>query len=178
MGINPNTFSNVTNSVLSRSEGDDRSMGFSGSEGLGFVSCCIARDRTWKFRAMRLQGIKVRRRRILVLSTGTEMPRMVKLQESWWPGVKRQRKRTSPRSRRDHAKYKEGSERKVQRLKGRSVTPCVTQDEREGTKCKWTMPTLSFMMRSRSWRFRTYTKEVNTLAEAHRMPGPVQRSAT
>ncbi len=45
-------------------------------------------------------------------------------ENGWWPGAKRQKKRTSPRSRRDNAKYKEGSERNVQRLKGRSVGPC------------------------------------------------------
>ena len=44
-------------------------------------------------------------------------------ENGWWPGVKRQKKRTSSRSRRDHAKYKEGSERKVHRWKGRSVGP-------------------------------------------------------
>ena len=37
MGTNPNTFSDVADSVPSRFERDDRSMGFSASEGLGVV---------------------------------------------------------------------------------------------------------------------------------------------
>jgi len=66
----------------------------------------------------------VRRRERPVLNTGTGMLRMATSQENGWcSGVKRQRKRTSPRSKRDHAKYKEGSDRNVQRLKGRSVRP-------------------------------------------------------
>jgi hypothetical protein len=43
--------------------------------------------------------------------------------------VTRLKKRTRKRSRKDHAKYKEGSERKIQRLKGRSVTPCLTKED-------------------------------------------------
>ena len=73
---------------------------------------------------MRLQGIKVTRSERPVLNMGTGMLRMATSHENgWWSGAKRQRKRTSPRSRRDHVKYKEGSERNVQRLKGRSVGP-------------------------------------------------------
>ena len=33
------------------------------------------------------------------------------------------------------------------------------------------------MVHSRRCLFRTYTREANTLAKAHRMPGPVKRSA-
>jgi hypothetical protein len=38
--------------------------------------------------------------------------------------VKRQRKNTSPRRRRDHAKYKDGGDRKVQILKRRLAEWC------------------------------------------------------
>ena len=94
------------------------------SEGLEVVGGSIARERTWKFRATRLQGIKVTRRERPVLRTGIGIYRMATSDEnSWWPGEKRREKRTSPRSRRDHTKYKEGSEINVQRLKGRSVRP-------------------------------------------------------
>ena len=62
MGNKPNAFSDATNSVLSRTEGDDRSMGLD-SDGSGNVGGSIAGERTWKFRATRLQGIKVTRRK-------------------------------------------------------------------------------------------------------------------
>ena len=124
MATNPNTFSDATNSVLSRTKGDVASMRFRESDGSGVVRGSIARERTWKFRATRLHGIKVTRRERPVLRTGIGISRIAMSHENgWWSGVKRQKKRTSPRSRRDHAKYKEGSERKVHRLKGRSVGP-------------------------------------------------------
>ena len=64
------------------------------------------------------------RRERPVLRTGIGIARMATSHENgWWPRVKRQRRRTSPRSRRDQVKYKEGSERNVQRLNGRSVGP-------------------------------------------------------
>ena len=117
VGINPNTFSaDVSTSVLSRTEGDDRSMGFSDSKGFGVVTGWITRERTWKFRATRLQRIKVTRRERQVLCVVTGMPRMATSQlKGVWAGAE---KEDEPKKK-DHAKYKEGSERKVQRLKGR-----------------------------------------------------------
>lgn len=112
-------------------------MGFSDSKGFGVVAGWITRERTWKFRATRLQGIKVTRRERQVLCVVTGMPRMATSQlKGVWAGVKRQKKRTSPRSKRDHAKYKEGSERKVQRLKGRLLATWLSQVERDSAKSK------------------------------------------
>ena len=72
---------------------------------------------------MRPQGIKIARIERPVLRIGTGMPRTAALDKNgWWRGERRQKKRTTPRSRRDHAKYKEGSERKVQISKGSTVT--------------------------------------------------------
>lgn len=72
----------------------------------------------------RLKGIKVTRKESALLRRRTGMPRIGTFQENgWWAGVKRQKKSTGPRSSRDHARYKDGSERNVQRLKGRSGAP-------------------------------------------------------
>jgi len=68
-----------------------------------------------------------------------------------WCGPQRQQKSTNPRSRRDHPKYKDGSDRKTQGLRS-FVDPS------------------SCTMRSRRCRLRTYAKEANRLVRAHRIP--------
>jgi hypothetical protein len=64
------------------------------------------------------------RRERPILRTGTGMSRMAASHEKpGCLGLKKQKKSTKARIRSDHAKNKDGSERKAQRLKGRSITP-------------------------------------------------------
>ena len=50
------------------------------------------------------------------------------------------------------------------------------KDEQDSAT-KWMRLTWSCIMRSRRCLFLTYTKERKTVAKAHKMPGPAQRSA-
>ena len=125
MGANPNNFPDSTTSVLSRTEGNDTSIGI-GDSGVVTGSIARARDKTWKLRALRPHGTKVTRMERLVLRMGTGMPRTAVLDKiGWLSGVRmscvRRQKTKTPRSRRDHAEYKSGRERKVQISKGSTV---------------------------------------------------------